>query len=141
MSLRDQLLTVAGHEDVRFVVLSSDVVYPNGSMIDYETNFWLPFKGVTKPVYAIPGNHDWYDALEAFNATFLEPDAARAAIRARAEADLRLSSTTDARIDGLLAQAARLRGEYERADRLSARARSSRSSPIASRWSRSTPAS
>ena len=26
--------------------------------------FWLPFKGVTKPVFAIPGNHDWYDALE-----------------------------------------------------------------------------
>ena len=94
---------------MRFVVISSDVVYPNGSMIDYETNFWLPFKGVTKPVYAIPGNHDWYDALEAFNATFLEPDAARAAIRARAEADLRLSSTTDARIEGLLAQAERLR--------------------------------
>ena len=97
---------------MRFVVIGSDVVYPNGSMIDYETNFWLPFKGVTKPVYAIPGNHDWYDALEAFNATFLEPDAARAAMRARAEADLRVSSTTDARIESLLAEAARLRGEY-----------------------------
>ena len=56
---------------MRFVVISSDVVYPNGSMIDYEANFWLPFKGVTKPVFAIPGNHDWYDALEGFLATFL----------------------------------------------------------------------
>ena len=70
-ALRDQLLTVAEREDVRFVSISSDVVYPNGSMIDYETKFWLPFKGVTKPVFAIPGNHDWYDALEAFLATFL----------------------------------------------------------------------
>ena len=61
---------------MRFVVISSDVVYPNGSMTDYEAKFWLPFKGVTKPVYAIPGNHDWYDALEAFAATFLEADAA-----------------------------------------------------------------
>jgi uncharacterized membrane protein HdeD (DUF308 family) len=112
-ALRDQLLTVAGQEDVRFVVIGSDVVYPNGSMIDYETNFWLPFQGVTKPVYAIPGNHDWYDALEAFNVTFLEPDAARAAMRARAAADLRVSSTTNARIESLLAQAERLRGEYE----------------------------
>ena len=112
-ALRDRLLAVAGQPDVQFVVISSDVVYPNGSMIDYETNFWLPFKGVTKPVYAIPGNHDWYDALEAFNATFLEADAARTAIRARVEADLRLSSTTDARIERLLAQAAHLRGEYE----------------------------
>ena len=54
--------------------------------------FWLPFKGVTKPVYAIPGNHDWYDALEGFAATFLEPAAARAAMRARVEADLRSSA-------------------------------------------------
>ena len=70
--LRDQLLSVANHPDVRFVVISSDVVYPVGSMNDYEAKFWLPFKGVTKAVYAIPGNHDWYDALEAFAATFLD---------------------------------------------------------------------
>ena len=53
-------------------MLSSDVIYPSGAMKDYEAKFWLPFKGVDKPVYAIPGNHDWYDALEGFNATFLE---------------------------------------------------------------------
>jgi uncharacterized membrane protein HdeD (DUF308 family) len=110
--LRDQLLAVAGREDVRFVLISSDVVYPNGSMIDYEAKFWLPFKGVARPVYAIPGNHDWYDALDAFLATFLEADAARAAMRARVESDLRLSSTTGARIERLIAQAARLRAEY-----------------------------
>ena len=140
-ALRDQLLTVAGHEDVRFVVISSDVVYPNGSMIDYETNFWLPFKGVTKPVYAIPGNHDWYDALEAFNATFLEPDAARAAIRARAEADLRLSSTTDARIEQPARPGRNACAVSTRSRPAFSAGRSSRSSPIASRSSRSTPAS
>lgn len=111
-ALRDQLLTVAAQEDVRFVAISSDVVYPNGSMIDYEAKFWLPFKGIVKPVFAIPGNHDWYDALEAFLATFLRQDAARVAMRARAQADLRLTSTTDRRIDGLIAEAARLRHEY-----------------------------
>ncbi len=110
--LRDQLLSVANQPEVQFVVISSDVIYPNGSMIDYEAKFWLPFKGVTKPVYAIPGNHDWYDALEAFAATFLEADAARTVMRARAAADLRLTSTTDARIEGLIANAERLRGEY-----------------------------
>jgi uncharacterized membrane protein HdeD (DUF308 family) len=110
--LRDQLLTVANRPDVRFVVVSSDVVYPTGSMKDYEANFWLPFKGVTRPVYAIPGNHDWYDALEGFAATFLQPDAARASIRARAEADLRVTSTTDARIDSLIRQAEDLRAAY-----------------------------
>jgi hypothetical protein len=63
-------------------------------------------------VYAIPGNHDWYDALEAFNVTFLQPEAARASIRARVEADLRVTSTTDARIEELIRQAAFLRDAY-----------------------------
>jgi uncharacterized membrane protein HdeD (DUF308 family) len=110
--LRDQLLAVSARDDVRFVVISSDVIYPNGSMIDYEAKFWLPFKGVTKPVFAIPGNHDWYDALEAFLATFLQHDAARITMRARADADLRLTSTSSHRIESLIAEADRLRGEY-----------------------------
>jgi uncharacterized membrane protein HdeD (DUF308 family) len=110
--LRDQLLSVTNSPDVRFVVVSSDVVYPTGAMRDYETKFWLPFKGVTRPVYAIPGNHDWYDALEAFAATFLQADAARASMRARVESDLRATSTTDGRIDQLIREAGRLRQEY-----------------------------
>ena len=110
--LRDQLLTVANQPDVRFIVVSSDVVYPTGSMKDYEAKFWLPFKGVARPVYAIPGNHDWYDALEAFAATFLQADAARASIRARVEADLRVTSTTDDRIDDLIRGAEQLRRDY-----------------------------
>jgi uncharacterized membrane protein HdeD (DUF308 family)/3',5'-cyclic AMP phosphodiesterase CpdA len=111
-SLRDQLIRSAQREDVRFVVISSDVVYPTGAMRDYETKFWLQFKGVEKPVYAIPGNHDWYDALEGFLATFLDADAARTSIRARVEADNRLTSTTEDRIETLIHEAARLRREY-----------------------------
>ena len=110
--LRDQLLAVANHPDVRFVILSSDVVYPVGAMKDYEAKFWLPFKGVTKPVYAIPGNHDWYDALEAFAATFLAPGAAHTTMRARVESDLRMTSTTDARIGELIQEAEWLRQQY-----------------------------
>ena len=102
--LRDSLIRAASADDVRFVVLSSDVVYPTGAMRDYELKFWLPFKGVTKPVYAIPGNHDWYDALEGFVATFFQPDAARVAMRARIEADEGVSSTTDAGIEALIKQ-------------------------------------
>ena len=56
-------------------------------------NFFLPFKGLTKPVYAIPGNHDWYDALDAFVATFFTPDAARKAIDARVRSDLKVTTT------------------------------------------------
>ena len=110
--LRDSLIRAAGAEDVRFVVLSSDVVYPTGAMKDYELRFWLPFMGVTKPVFAIPGNHDWYDALEGFAATFLRPEAARLAMRARLDADDGVSSTTDAVIEDLIAKAAALRGQY-----------------------------
>ncbi len=110
--LRDVLLSVANEPQVRFVVISSDVIYPTGAMKDYEAKFWLPFKGVTKPVYAIPGNHDWYDALEGFAATFFQADAARASIRARALADLRVTSTTDGRIEDLIHEAERLRQAY-----------------------------
>jgi hypothetical protein len=110
--LRDSLIRAASADDVRFVVLSSDVVYPTGGMRDYELRFWLPFKGVTKPVYAIPGNHDWYDALEGFVATFFQPASARLAMRARIEADEGVSSTTDAGIEALISKADTLRGQY-----------------------------
>src|SRR6185312_7179910 len=110
--LRDVLLSVANQPDVRFVVISSDVVYPTGAMKDYEAKFWLPFKGVTKPVYAIPGNHDWYDALEGFAATFFDRDSARLAMRARIHADGGVSSTTDSRIEELVARAEFLRQQY-----------------------------
>jgi uncharacterized membrane protein HdeD (DUF308 family)/3',5'-cyclic AMP phosphodiesterase CpdA len=111
--LRDQIIRAGIDPAVRFMVISSDVIYPTGSMNDYEANFWLPFKGFDKPVYAIPGNHDWYDALEGFVATFYRPDAARAAMRARVEVDNRLTSTTDTRVAWLIGEAARLRREYQ----------------------------
>ena len=111
-ALKDSLLRASNAADVRFVVVSSDVVYPTGAMKDYESRFWLPFKGVTKPVYAIPGNHDWYDALEGFVATFFQRDAARVAMRARIAADNGLSSTTDDTIEQFIQRAEFLRREY-----------------------------
>ncbi|HET9706604.1 MAG TPA: DUF308 domain-containing protein [Vicinamibacterales bacterium] len=111
-ALRDQVLLAARRETVKFVVIASDVVYPTGAMKDYEANFYLPLKGVEKPVYAIPGNHDWFNALDGFAANLMHPDSARAAIDARVESDLSLSSTTDERIESLIAQAARLRALY-----------------------------
>jgi uncharacterized membrane protein HdeD (DUF308 family) len=111
--LRDQIIRAGSGPDVCFMVIASDVIYPTGAMKNYETNFWLPFKGFDKPVYAIPGNHDWYDALEGFVATFFTPEAAKIALRARVEADNRLTSTTDDRIAWLIGEAGRLRREYE----------------------------
>jgi uncharacterized membrane protein HdeD (DUF308 family) len=111
-SLRDQYLFLGQRPDVKFLVISSDVIYPSGAMSDYEGKFHLPFKGFTKPIYAIPGNHDWYDALEAFAANFLEADAARVSMHARVVTDNRLTSTTGKRIDEMIEEAGRLRREY-----------------------------
>jgi 3',5'-cyclic AMP phosphodiesterase CpdA len=110
--LKDQILAVSNKPDINFVVISSDVVYPSGAMRDYERKFFLPFKGLTKPVYAIPGNHDWYDALEAFVATFYTPEAAKRALEARVRSDMKLSSTTTGVIEELVKRASFLRKEY-----------------------------
>lgn len=113
MVLRDQLIGAGRRDEVKFLVLSSDVIYPDGKMKDYEQNFYLPFKGFEKPVYAIPGNHDWFDANEGFNANFLMPDAAQIALRARLAEDLKTKVvTTDQRFDEITAEAARLRDYY-----------------------------
>ncbi len=111
-SLRDQYLFLGKRPDVKFLVISSDVIYPAGAMRDYEPKFYLPFKGFTKPIYAIPGNHDWYDALEAFAANFLLRDAARASMISRVKTDKRLTTTTESRIDRYLEEASRLRREF-----------------------------
>lgn len=111
-SLMERYLELGRHEDMKFLVIASDVIYPAGAMVDYERNFFMPYKGWRKPIYAIPGNHDWYDALEGFNANFLEPYAARAALAARVSADLHLTSTNERRINDLLQRAEDLRTHY-----------------------------
>lgn len=110
--LSSELVKDAQQPDVKFMVISSDVIYPDGAMKDYERNFWLPLKGLSVPVYAIPGNHDWYDALEGFNATFLDSASARTAMEARRKADLKLTTTTEKNIRDQIAEAGRLRNEY-----------------------------
>src|SRR5262249_4298505 len=69
-SLASRYLRLGQNDDVKFLVVSSDVIYPAGAIEDYEAKFYLPLQGFAKPVYAIPGNHDWFDALEGFNANF-----------------------------------------------------------------------
>jgi uncharacterized membrane protein HdeD (DUF308 family) len=111
-SLRDQYLFLGQRPDVKFLVISSDVIYPAGAMRDYEPKFYLPFKGFTKPIYAIPGNHDWYDALEGFAANFLKADDARACMISRLQTDSRLTTTTASRINRYIGEAAQLRQEF-----------------------------
>ena len=111
-ALRDQYIALGHRPDVTFLVVSSDVIYPDGAMRDYEARFYLPFKGFEKPIYAVPGNHDWYDANEGFNANFLDAESARVCMQSRLETDGRWTSSAQRRIDGYIQEAARLRKEF-----------------------------
>jgi len=53
-----------------FAIISSDVVYPAGELMDYERAVYRPYNGMNIPIYAIPGNHDWYDDLQGFLVNF-----------------------------------------------------------------------
>jgi hypothetical protein len=63
----------------RVLVFGGDEVYPYPTRAEYdvrtETPYKLAFAGRARPdVFAIPGNHDWYDSLVAFSRTFCRPE-------------------------------------------------------------------
>jgi Calcineurin-like phosphoesterase len=49
-----------------FMVICSDVIYPGGDVNDYVNGFYIPYKDYPETIYALPGNHDWYDGLNGF---------------------------------------------------------------------------
>lgn len=57
-------------EGTDFMVISSDVIYPIGSVNDYPEKFYVPYQNYPAPIYAIPGNHDWYDTNCGFMRIF-----------------------------------------------------------------------
>jgi hypothetical protein len=63
--------------DTDFAVLCSDVIYPAGGVREYADRFYRPYADYPRPMYALPGNHDWYDGLAGFMTTFCDapPDA------------------------------------------------------------------
>jgi hypothetical protein len=65
-SLVSQYLKLGLHDDLKFLVISSDAIYPAGSMHNYEANFYLPFQGFAKPIFAIPGNQPLKDSTPIF---------------------------------------------------------------------------
>jgi hypothetical protein len=56
---------LARGQDTHFMVTCSDVIYPAGDIGDYETKFYEPEERCQHPIYALPGNHDWYDGLNS----------------------------------------------------------------------------
>jgi Calcineurin-like phosphoesterase len=53
-------------EESHLMVILSDVIYPAGDVNHYVNGFYLPYAAYKPRIYAIPGNHDWYDGLNGF---------------------------------------------------------------------------
>ena len=72
----------------RVLVFGGDEVYPYPSRTEYDTRTENPYRnafaGRAHPdVFAIPGNHDWYDSLVAFSRTFCRPERGFAGCKTR----------------------------------------------------------
>jgi len=57
---------LARGQDTRFMVVCGDVIYPAGDIEDYEAKFYEPYKDYQRPIFGLPGHHDWYDGLNGF---------------------------------------------------------------------------
>jgi hypothetical protein len=61
------------------LLLGGDQVYPSASPVAYEDHFIGPFSAASREaapereLFAIPGNHDWYDGLVSFLRVFCRP--------------------------------------------------------------------
>jgi hypothetical protein len=53
-----------------FMMICSDVIYPAGGFMEYAYKLSWPYRHYPRPIYALPGNHDWYDGLRGFMAYF-----------------------------------------------------------------------
>jgi len=58
--------------DTSLMIIASDVIYPVGSVNDYHLKFFRPYQAYPAPIYAVPGNHDWYDGLGGFMRIFCD---------------------------------------------------------------------
>ena len=43
-----------------FLLISGDVAYPAGRLEDFRHGFFAPYRGLGLPVWAVPGNHEYY---------------------------------------------------------------------------------
>jgi hypothetical protein len=73
----------------RVLVFGGDEVYPYPSQHEYVSRTEAPYEAAfggrsdLPHVFAIPGNHDWYDSLIAFSRTFCRPDRGFAGCKTR----------------------------------------------------------
>jgi hypothetical protein len=83
---KDESLTLPSG---RVLLFGGDQVYPYPTRNAYERKTETPYdvalrSASTRPdIFALPGNHDWYDGLEAFTRLFCRPDRGFAGCRTR----------------------------------------------------------
>ena len=64
----------------KILVMGGDQVYPSASKVEYENRMIgpyraaLPWSYTDRHLFAVPGNHDWYDGLTAFIRVFCQKD-------------------------------------------------------------------
>ena len=120
-------LTVDGHELPRghVLIMGGDRVYPTASMREYEDRCKGPYTAALpapppdRPpptLYALPGNHDWYDGLTAFLRLFVGARAATTSAAGGPSSPARTSRSS-----------CRTRGGCSRSTRRSARTLTTRS--------------
>ncbi len=69
--------TAISHQTVYpsdFCLILGDVMYPAGGAEGYRYGLLEAFRHYKKPILAVPGNHDWYDQLEAYRRFFISGD-------------------------------------------------------------------
>lgn len=72
------LSRTAANRGIGFVLMLSDLIYPSGDVNDYVDGFYKPYRSsdrasffLDRKIFALPGNHDWYDGLYGFAYHFL----------------------------------------------------------------------
>lgn len=46
--------------DPDFLVMNGDLAYPSGRVEDFLQGFFEPYQGLRRPIWAVPGNHEYY---------------------------------------------------------------------------------
>src|ERR1051325_10124976 len=54
------LLPVIRELRPNLMIINGDVAYPAGELRDFDEGFFRPYRGLRIPIFATPGNHDYY---------------------------------------------------------------------------------
>lgn len=56
------LLPIIRYLKPDFMIINGDVAYPAGAYDDFAQGFFAPYAGLNIPIWAVPGNHEYYSS-------------------------------------------------------------------------------